>query len=156
MTISIPGSLTGATVAGFTTPGYTTVIDSAPDTNAKQSAVTAITGTQVGVLPHSVSSPFVLSAWRPKVMSTLGKPNPTTGLISNVPTNQYKVITVKGVLPQAGQPYKNLIIRTTIDVPAGSDVADIPNIKAAISAHIGLLSNQSSGIGDTTLNGLLG
>nr|UJQ85586.1 MAG: putative coat protein [Leviviridae sp.] len=154
MTISIPSSLTGTAQTGLTTPGYTLTQDSI-DTNAKQSAVTALTGTQTGVTAHSVSSPFVLSVWKPKQMAVLGKPNPVTGLISNVPTNQYKVITVKGVTPQAGQPFKNMVIRTTIDVPAGADTADPANIRAALSAHFGLLSAQSAGIGDTTVNGLL-
>lgn len=155
MSITLPSSLTGSAQTGFTTPGYTLTADNAPDTNAKQSAVTALTGTQAGVVAHSVSAPFVLSAWKPKVMAVLGKPNPVTGLVSNVPNNQYKVITIKGVLPLAGQPHKNLIVRTTIDVPAGSDTADVANIRAALSAHIGLLSAQSAGIGDTSVNGLL-
>lgn len=155
MSISLPSSLTGAAQTGFTTPGYTLSADNAPDTNAKQSAVTALSGTQAGVNTHSVSAPFLVSAWKPKVMAVLGKPNPTTGLVSNVPMNQYKVITIKGVLPLAGQPYKNLVIRTTIDVPAGADTADMANIRAALSAHIGLLINQSAGIGDTAVNGLL-
>lgn len=155
MSISIPGSLTGAAQTGFTTPGYTTTVDIAPDTNARQSAVTAITGTQAGVTSHSVSSPFVLSTWKPKKSAVLGKPNPTTGLIGNVPMNQYKVITLKGVLPQAGQPFKNVVIRTLIEVPAGADVADAPNVRAALSAHIGLLNNQAAGIGDTSVSGLM-
>lgn len=156
MSITLPGTLTGAAQTGFTTPGFTLVADSAPDTNAKQSAVSALIGTQAGVVAHSVSAPFVLSAWKPKTMAVLGKPNPTTGLVANVPMNQYKVITIKGVLPLAGQPFKNMVIRTTIDVPAGADVADQANIRAALSAHIGLLSAQSAGIGDTAINGLLG
>lgn len=80
MSISIPGSLTGAAQTGFTTPGYTLTVDNAPDTNAKQSAVTALTGTQAGVTVHSVSSPFLISAWKPKTLAVLGKPNPVTGL----------------------------------------------------------------------------
>lgn len=156
MSILIPSSLTGSAQTGFTTPGYTLSADNPPDNNAKQSAVTALTGTQAGVVPHSVSAPFVISAWKPKQMAVLGKPNPTTGLVANIPMNNYKVITIKGVLPLAGQPYKNMVIRTTIDVPAGSDTADQANIRAALSAHIGLLSAQSAGIGDTTINGLLG
>lgn len=155
MSINIPGSLTGAAQTGFTTPGYTTTPDSAPDTNAKQSAVTALTGTQTGVSAHSVSAPFLMSVWKPKVAAVLGKPNPTTGLIANVPTNQYKVITLKGVLPQAGQPFKNMLIKTTIEVPAGADTADPANVRAALSAHIGLLSAQAAGVGDTAVNGLL-
>lgn len=155
MSITIPGSLTGAPQTSFSSPVYTTVADNAPDFNAKQNAITAADGTQAGVLAHSVSSPFLMSVWKPKVMQSLGKPNPTTGLIANVPNNQYKVITLKGVTPQAGQPFKNMIIKTTIDVPAGSDTADLPNLKAGLSAHIGLLWDQSAGIGDSAGNGLI-
>lgn len=155
MSISIPGSLTGSAQTGFTTPGYNTTADQAPAINAKQSAVTALTGTQTGVQAHSVSQPFLLSVWKPLTMAVLGKPNPTTGLIANVPMNQYKLITLKGVLPLAGQPYRNMVIRTTIEVPAGADSADPANIRAALSAHVGLLVAQSAGIGDTSINGIL-
>lgn len=155
MSISLTGAITGSAQTGLTTPGYTLTADNAPDFNAKQSAVTALTGTQTGVNAHSVAAPFLVSAWKPKVLQSLGKPNPTTGLIASVPMNQYKVITLKGVLPLAGQPYKNMVIRTTIDVPAGADVADVANIRAALSAHIGLLNAQSSAIGDTSVTGLL-
>lgn len=155
MAITIPGSLTGSAQTGFTTPGYTTTVDTAPDVNAKQSAVTAITGTQTGVEAHSVSKPFTISAWRPKVGAVLGKPNPVTGLVSSVPNNVYKVITRKGVLPLAGQPNALAIIRTEISIPAGADTADSANVRAALSAHIGMLSQASAGIGDTALNGVL-
>lgn len=155
MSIAFPGTITGAPQTGFTSPTYTTTADNAPDFNAKQVAVTALGGTQAGVTAHSVSSPFLLSAWKPKVMQTLGKPNPSTGLISNVPNNPYKVITLKGVTPQAGQPVKVMSVKTMIDVPAGSDTADAANVRAALSAHIGLLQQLAAGIGDTTINGLL-
>lgn len=153
--ITIPGSLTGAPQTGFTTPGYTTSADTPPDINSKQAAVTGLTGTQAGVNEHSVSKPFTLTVTRPRQMQSLGKPNPTTGLIASVPNNTYKVLTRKGVLPLAGQPNAMLIIRTEIQVPAGADVADLPNIKAALSAHFGLVWNQSAGIGETTGNGIL-
>jgi hypothetical protein len=69
--------------------------------------------------------------------------------------NTYKVITRKGVLPLAGQAFKNMVITTVIEVPAGSDVADPNSIRAAVSAHIGALSQNSSGYGDTIVNGML-
>lgn len=155
MTISIPGSIAGAAQTGFTTPGYTTTADTPPDLNAKQSAITALTGTQAGVTTHSVSSPFFVSVWKPKVLQVLGKPNPTTGLIANVPNNQYKVITGKGVLPLAGQPVKTAMFKTLLDIPAGADTADAANIRAGLSAHIGFLQQVAAGIGDTTISGLL-
>lgn len=155
MAITLPGSITGAAQTGFTTPGYTTSLDTPPDVNSKQVAVTAITGTQAGVDAHSVSRPFTVTVTRPKTYEALGKPNPTTGLIASVPRNKLKVITRKGVLPLAGQPNQVLIIRTEIEVPAGSDTADAANIRAALSAHIGVLSGVSAGVGDTAVNGVL-
>jgi len=153
--ITMPASVTGAAQTGFTTPGYTLTVDTPPDVNAKQSAVTALTGTQAGVDAHSVSRPFTLTAFRPKNMAVLGKPNPTTGLIASVPMNTYKVVTRKGVTPLAGQPSKNMIIRSEFEVPAGADTADAASIRAAFSAHIGFLQQLSAGIGDTAINGVI-
>lgn len=153
--ITIPGSITGSAQTGFTTPGYTTTVDTPPSVNSKQVAVTAITGTQVGVDVHSVSRPFTLMFQRPSQFGVLGKPNPTTGLIAQVPRNTYKAITRKGVVPLAGQPIVTALIRTEIEIPAGADTADAANIRAMISAHIGLLTAVSAGLGDTTVNGVL-
>jgi hypothetical protein len=72
-----------------------------------------------------------------------------------VPDNVYKVITRKGVLPLAGQPYAVMNITTTISVPAGSDTADAANVRAALSVHLGALAQQSAGIGDLAVNGIL-
>jgi len=155
MTITVTSPITGAAQTGFTTPTYTLTADVAPDSNGKQNAVTALGGTQTGVITHSVASPFTVTAVRPKILKTLGLPNPVTGAIKNIPRNVYKVITRKGVLPLAGQPYSALLVTTTIEVPAGSDLADAPNVRAALSAHIGALSQQSAGIGDTSVSGVI-
>jgi hypothetical protein len=93
--------------------------------------------------------------FRPKVYQNLGKPNPTTGLIANVPMNTYKVITRKGVLPLLGQPIRNMVITTIIEVPAGADLADAANVRAAQSMHYGSIAQATAGIGDTTILGVL-
>lgn len=155
MSWSITSPITGAAQTGFTSPTYTFVADVAPDINGKQSAITALGGTQAGVTVHSVASPFTITFVRPKVFRVLGKPNPTTGLIKDVSRNVYKTITRKGVLPLAGQPYTNMLITTIIEVPAGSDTADPANLRAALSAHIGALSQQAAGIGDTVVSGVI-
>jgi hypothetical protein len=155
MTISITSPITGAAQTGLTSPTYTHVADTAPSNQGRQVAVTAVGGTQTGVNVHSVAAPFTISVFRPAVFKALGKANPTTGIIANVPNNTYKVITRKGVLPLAGQAYRNMQITTLIEVPAGSDLADPANIRAALSAHIGALSQQSAGVGDTAVNGIL-
>jgi hypothetical protein len=147
--------ITGATQTGLTSPTYTIAADNAPDANGKQYYVSALGGTQTGVLAHSVAAPFTQSMFRPKVLKTLAPVNPVTGVLRSVPMNDYKVITRKGVLPLAGQSYKTALIKTELAIPAGSDLADPLSLRAAISAHIGLLWQIADGIGSTTLTGTL-
>lgn len=147
--------VTGATQTGFTSPTYTFVTDTAPDNNGKQIAVTALGGTQVGVLAHSVAAPFTSTFVKPKVFKALGKPNPTTGLVSSVPRNSYKHITRHGVIPLLGQPFATMMITTIIEVPAGADTADSANVRAALSLHYGLGTQQSAGVGDTVVSGIM-
>lgn len=147
--------VTGAAQTGFTAPTYTHVADTAPNANGKQVAVTALGGTQTGVTTHTVASPFTLTFVRPKSFKLLGQPNPVTGRLPSVPMNSYSVITRKGVTPLSGQPAKAMVIRTIIDVPAGADSYDAANVRAALSAHIGALSQQSAGVGDTAATGIM-
>jgi hypothetical protein len=155
MTFALTSPITGQAQTGFTAPTYTHVSDQAPDISGKQVAVTALGGTQVGVTTHSMSSPFTFTFFRPKVFRFLGKPNPTTGLIKDVPRNTFKGITRKGVTVLVGQPFQNMQITTIIDLPAGADTADAPNVRAALSLHFGALVQQSSGIGDTSVTGIV-
>lgn len=145
--------ITGSTQTGLTSPTYTIAADSNPDANSKQYYVSALGGTQSGVLAHSVAAPFTVSMFRPKNLKVLSPVNPVTGVLRSVPMNDYKVITRKGVLPLAGQAYKTAIIKTDFSIPAGSDLADPLSLRAAISAHIGLLTQISNAIGDSVLTG---
>lgn len=154
MTISLSSPVTGAAQTGLTTPTYTVVSDTAPDANGKQWAVSALGGTQTGVNVSSVAAPFTFTTWKPKVFKALGPVDPVTGALRVVPMNVWKNITRKGVLPLAGQPYKNMLITTTIEVPAGSDTADSANVRAGLSFHIGCIYQQSAGIGDTAVSGV--
>lgn len=147
--------ITGSTQTGLTTPTYTITADSAPDSNGKQFYVSALGGTQSGVLAHTVAAPFTVSMFRPKALKTLNPVNPVTGVLRSVPMNTYKVITRKGVLPLAGQSYKTAVLKTELDIPAGADLADPISLRAAISAHIGLLSQISSSLGDSVLTGTI-
>lgn len=147
--------ITGAAQTGLTAPTYTHTADTPPDVNAKQVAVTALGGTQTGVLAHSVAAPFTLAMFRPKAFKYLQPVNPVTNVLRSVPMNTYKVITRKGVLPLANQAYKTALISTVLDIPAGSDIADPLSLKAALSAHIGLLTQISASIGDTAVTGVL-
>lgn len=156
MTIALTSPVTGAAQTGFTSPTYTLTTDSNPDWNGKQYAVTALGGTQTGVTSHSVASPFTISFFKPKVSRNLGKPNPVTGAVKDIPRNVYKQIVRKGVLILAGQPYQTMQITVIADVPAGADTADPSNVRAAFSAAAGALNQIASGFGDTAVSGILG
>jgi len=146
---------TGAAVSGFTSPTYTLTSDIAPSINGKQYAITALGGTQTGVDVNTVSKPFTISFFRPAQLRSMPAANPVTGVVKNIPNNTYKLITRKGVVPGANQNPLNLVITTTIDVPAGSDTYEPEDIKAAISAHFGVGWAQASGIADTLLSGVM-
>lgn len=156
MTIQLTSPVTGATVTGLTSPTYTVIVDTPPNINGKQWAVSALGGTQTGVDVNSVSKPFTLTFFRPANLRTLPAPSPTTGVVKDIPTNQYKFITRKGAVPAAGQGPLVPRITTVFEIPAGVDSYEPEEIRAMVSAHIGALSQQSSGIADTLLSGVLG
>lgn len=155
MSISLASPVTGTAMSGLTSPTYTVVADSAMPSNMKQYAVTALGGTQTGVTPHSIGSPFTISWIRPLVYKALGVVSSVTGLLKSVPKNTHKIITRKGVIPLAGQPASLMIITTEVSVPAGADLADPLSVKAALSLHTAALAAQGSGLGDTVVSGIL-
>lgn len=155
MPLSLTTPITGSAQTGLTTPTYTITLDTPPTMAARQHAVTALGGTQTGVRSHSASDPFTITSFRPSVFQALGKPNPTTGVVKNVPMNRWRLLTRKGAIPLAGQAAVVMMIDTVISVPAGADVADSANVRAAFSAHIGALSQQSSNWGDTVVSGVM-
>ncbi len=155
MSFSLTSPVTGAAQTGLTSPTYTVVADTPPNSNAKQWAVTALGGTQTGVIPHSISAPFTIAMFRPQNPQVLAPVSPTTGVLTKIPMNTFKVVVRKGVLPLAGQAYKPLIVTVTVEEPAGSDTADPLSVRAALSLAFGALTQQSAGIGDTVVSGTL-
>lgn len=155
MSITITSPITGSAQTGLTSPTYTVVDDVAPDINGKQVVVTALGGTQTGVRVHAVSDPFTLTFFRPKSPKGLPGANPVTGRYGQIPKNTYSLIVRKGVNFAASQPPELAVFRMTADIPAGSDAYDSVNIRAALSAFIGLLDQQSEGFGDMMVNGVL-
>lgn len=153
MAISPTSPITGGSQTGFSSPTYTFVQDMAPTANGKQIAVTAVGGTQTGVTTHSASSPFTLNFVRPNKLASLQAVAGMNKPLGSVPLNRYKLIVRKGVTVLAGQPIQVMPIEISIGIPAGADVADPSNVRAAISATIGYLSQLSAGIGDTGVTG---
>lgn len=155
MSFAPSSPVTGATVTGLTTPTYTITADTAPSINGKQYAVTALGGTQTNVDTNTVSKPFTISFFRPVTLKVLPAVNPVTGVIKNVPMNQYKLITRKGVQPAVNQSNMVARITTIIEVPAGSDTYEPEDLRALLSLHFGTGWNQASGIADTVITGVL-
>lgn len=155
MAVSLTSPITGAAQTGFTSPTYTISSDIAPDINGKQWAATALGGTQTGVRAHSVSDPFTIAVFRPKVPASLPNPNPVTGKYGPIPMNRHSTVVRKGVNYAANQSPLVATARVLIDIPAGSDAYDAANIRALYSALIGALSQQAAGFGDTAVTGIL-
>lgn len=156
MSFSPTSPVTGAAQTGLTTPTYTHAADVAPDVNGKQIAVTALGGTQTGVESTSAAKPFTLTYVRPKVLKVLPPLNTVTGTPPSIPRNTHKIICRKGVevVLNSGI-FANCNFTLTIDVPAGADIADPESIRAGLSMFIGTLSQQSAGIGDTLVTGVM-
>lgn len=148
MAYTMSGAISGAAVTGFTTPTYTLSADSAGANNQRQSYVSALGGTQAGVNAHTVAQPFTVTVDRPRTLRQLGKAN-LNGLIANVGRNTYGILVRKGVVPLVGQPYQVAIFRVNIEVPTGSDTADIANLKGMISFASGFITANVNGIVDT-------
>lgn len=154
--LSIPGTITGGAQTGFTSPTYGTTVDTATDLRSKQSVVTSAGGTQTGVVSHSVNIPFTVTVRRPSILKTLAQAVVSSlGIYSRVPTNQYDVIVRKGVAVANGQ-YQIAILKLSVSVPAGADTYDPANVRAAVSAMVGVLNSNSAGLGDTVTSGILG
>lgn len=155
MPVTLESPITGTAQTGLTTPTYTVATDTPPNAFSKQVAVTALGGTQTGVTLHSSSAPFTVAVVRPAQFKTLGVPNPSNNIIYNVGKNRWKIITRKGVTPLSGQAVQTMLVTTIVELPAGADLADAPNVRAALSFHIGTLNQNSAEIGDALVTGIL-
>jgi hypothetical protein len=156
MSLSISSPVTGGAQTNFTSPTYTLATDFAPSNTGKQYAVSAIGGTQVGVdSSSSPSRPFTITLSRPPVLRALPTVDPVTGVLRQVPKNEYKIIVRKGVTPLVGQAAQILLGTVSLSIPAGADTADGPNVRAALSLLIGALTQISASMGDTLLTGVI-
>jgi hypothetical protein len=156
MTWSPDSSIAGGAQTNLSTPTYTLQADQASEPNAVQHAVTALGGTQTGVVAHSISKPFTITVVKPKVPKTLGVLNSVTGVRNGtIPKNTYWIIIRKGVDSSASDTNQLATVRVQIDVPAGADSYDAPNVRAMISLLVGILSEESADLGDTVVTGVL-
>jgi len=157
MSYLLSGAITGGPQTGFTSPTYTVTADNAPDLRSKQWAITAIGGTQAGVVAHSVNAPFTQTVRRPPILKTILTAflNGVTGQYSRVPYNDYLVITRKAAQVALNQWFINEF-RTIFHIAAGTETYDAANVRAGVSMHLGGTYTNSAGMGDTVTTGLLG
>lgn len=139
--------VTGATQTSLASPTYTLSADTPPNAYSIQKAVTALGGTQTNVDTSStVSKPFTITFSRPANFKSLPSVNPVTGVLPRVSHNVWTLLSRKGVIPLAGQAPVVATIRTEFSIPAGAETADMPNVRAMMSLHIGALWEQSNEI----------
>jgi len=156
MSLTLTTPVTGGAQTGFTSPTYTLATDTAPTSAGKQYAVSAVGGTQTGVdTSSSPTRPFTITLSRPPVLRGLPAVNPVTGVLPSVPRNTYTVLVRKGVTPLAGQAAVTMQARLVLDIPAGADTADAPNVRAALSLLHGAIAQISASIGDTAVTGVI-
>jgi len=156
MSFTLSSPVTGGAQTNFTSPTYTLVTDTAPTAAGKQYAVSAIGGTQAGVdSSSSPSRPFTITLSRPPVLRALPAVDPATGVLRSVPNNTYKIGVRKGVTPLSGQASRTAQAWLVIDVPAGADTADAPNVRAMLSLLAGAIAQISAEIGNTAVSGVI-
>lgn len=140
--------ITGTAVTGLTSPTYTVTADTPPNPYSKQFAVTAIGGTQTGVdTGTQTTRPWTITFSRPANVRQLNAVD-SNNVLRSVPNNVFTSLLRKGVTVLSGQPARVHSIRSEFVVPAGADVSDIPNLRAAYScwsgAHVQAANNMVS------------
>ncbi len=147
-------SITGSAQTGLTSPTYTWVSDLAPDSLSKQWAVSALGGTQTNVRVHTAGDPFTVKITRGRYQN-LPVPNPVNGSYGNVPMNRIEILARKGVYIDSNSTLRAMNLRLIAEIPAGAEVADAINIRAACSNLFGLIAEESADLGDTYVSGII-
>lgn len=155
--ISPSATITGAAITGLTSPTYTWTADNPPDSNRKAWVVTAVGGTQTGVIVHKNEMPFKVTAGRPKAVKVPGARSITTGQFLQGGKNEYSFVFVKGanITGSATNPqYDNIVARLSVSVPAtiGNDSIQLD---ALFSFMGGFITNTLQGLRDTSANSVL-
>lgn len=152
--MALTSPVTGAPVSGLTSPTYTLAQSmSAPNAFSKSWNVTAIGGTQTGVdAASSASRPWTFTVSRPQTLRQLNAVD-ASGVVRNVQLNTYEITYRKGLTPLAGQASKTSIWKLQMPIPAGADLADVPNIKAMTSCFGGLIYQLGDELADMFVTG---
>lgn len=155
MSFSPDLSVTGAAIAAFTTPVFTLVADTPPEANSRQWYTSAISGTGTSTARvHTAPDPFTILI-RKAPYKALPPKNPVNGSYGNVPLNRIEILCRKGVYIDSANTLRIASFRLIADLPAGCELADSVNIKAAVSNLLGLMAEESSDYADSLIAGVI-
>lgn len=147
--------VTGVAVTGLTSPTYTVTADKSPSPFSSQFAVTGIGGTQSGVDTGAAATrPWTATFYKPSAIKQLNAVD-SNNVLRSVPNNVYALLVRKGVTVLSGQPARTAQFKTEFVVPAGSDVADIPNLKAAYSFFGGCVTQAANNMVSLMTTGVM-
>lgn len=148
--------VSGVNITGYlTSPTYTLVEDPGVADNARQYYVSALGGTQTNVAAHTLSKPFTVTFFKPEKLKPLGPVSPVTGVISQVPFNNWALITRKGAQPYSNQVDRTARIESKFVIPAGCESYEPEELAAMLALHIGTLTACKDQILDSIKAGTL-
>lgn len=146
--------VTGKAISGLTSPTYTLTADTPPSPNARQFIVSALGGTQTGVVAHGLSNQFTLTAFKPANVKTLPALG-SNGILRAFPRNAFEFLFRKHVGVLANQPLQMAMVRTIVSLPAGADVYDLVELKALWSCYTGVMGDNAQALFDTLSQNVL-
>ena len=151
---NLSSPVTGGTLSGLVDPTFTVVADIAPSVYAKQFAVTALGGTQVGSQSHTVALPFTITATRAAQLKQISYN--FNGTIKSIPNNVHKLLIRKGVTCGTGIS-RVASFEMIMTVPAGSEnnTNGQAQLDSMYSAAIGVLQQQLQGLRSIATVGLI-
>lgn len=148
-------SVTGAVQTGSSAPTYTLAADTISEPNSRQWITTACGGTQAaGARVHTAGDPFTILIRRAPYKALPSK-NPVNGSYGNVPLNRIEILCRKGVYIDSANTVRVANFRIIADLPAGSELSDPVNIRAAVSNLLGLMAEEASHYGDSLIAGVI-
>lgn len=141
MDLSSP--VTGLDQTGLTSPTFTLAADTAPTSNGKQFVVTALGGTQTGVVPNSLGAPFTITYFRPSAFKTaVAGILAAAGIISNIPMNVFTLVVRKAVKVNEVGGVGIARAEIKFHVPVNATEEDLVSLKSMISALGGVLTQD--------------
>lgn len=150
--------VTGGTITGLTSPTYTLAADTARSLNENQWYVSALGGTQTGVVTHSANRPFTVTFRMPQFLKRLNqKFLSALGVYTRpIPVNTWEMlVNTKAYTDPTSYNLGGIRVRLILEAAPGiaDQASGLAQINAALSLALGCATQQLSGIRDAALYG---